>query len=46
VANLDALRTVPLACLDVQIGRLAARRHLDVKRALGHVLGWAELTSL
>jgi mRNA interferase MazF len=46
VANLDALRTVPLACLEAPIGRLAAGRHLDVKRALGHVLGWAELTSL
>lgn len=46
VANLDALRTVPLACLDRRIGRLAAGRHVEVKRALGHVLHWPELTGL
>jgi mRNA interferase MazF len=46
VANLDALRTVPCACLQSRIGRLAAARHVDVKRALGHVLHWAELTAL
>jgi mRNA interferase MazF len=46
VANLDALRTIPLACLHVPIGRVGARRHVEVKRALGHVLHWAELTGL
>jgi mRNA interferase MazF len=46
VANLDALRTVPLACLGAPIGRLAASRHVEVKRALGHVLHWPELTGL
>jgi mRNA interferase MazF len=46
VANLDALRTVPRACLGRRIGRLAANRHLEVKRALGHVLHWPELTGL
>lgn len=46
VANLDAARTVPLACLDRCIGRLAASRHVEVKRALGHVLHWPELTGL
>lgn len=46
VANLDALRTIPLDCLDVAIGRVATGRHVEVKRALGHVLQWAELTSL
>lgn len=46
VANLDALRTIPLACLEAPIGRVAAGRHVDVKRALGHVLHWAELTGL
>lgn len=46
VANLDALRTIPRASLIARIGRLAAWRHADVKRALGHVLHWPELTSL
>jgi mRNA interferase MazF len=46
VANLDALRTVPLACLGSHIGRLAANRHVEVKRAMGHVLHWPELTGL
>ena len=46
VANLDALRTVPRACLVRRIGRLAASRHVEVKRALGHVLHWPELTGL
>jgi mRNA interferase MazF len=46
VANLDALRTVPRACLGSRVGRIAAGRHVEVKRALGHVLHWAELTGL
>lgn len=46
VANVDALRTIPLACLDTPIGRIAARRQVEIKRALGHVLHWPELTSL
>jgi mRNA interferase MazF len=46
VANLDAIRTIPLECLTERIGVLPASRHLDVKRALGHVLHWPELTSL
>ena len=46
VANLDALRTVLRSQLDARIGRLAARRHVEVKRALGHVLHWPELTGL
>jgi len=46
VANLDALRTVPLSCLTVQLGRVALSRAVEVKRALGHVLHWPELTSL
>jgi mRNA interferase MazF len=46
VANLDALRTVPRACLALRAGCLAASRHVEVKRALGHVLHWAELTAL
>jgi mRNA interferase MazF len=46
VANLDALRTLPVACLDALIGRIGAARQVEVKRALGHVLHWAELTGL
>jgi len=46
VANLDALRTVPRPCFGKRIGRLPASRHVEVKRALGQVLGWPELTAL
>jgi len=45
-ANLDALRTLPTSCLREHIGQLAARRHVEVKRAMGHVLHWPELTAL
>lgn len=46
VANLDALRTLPAACLGSRIGRLSVRRHVEVKRALGQALHWPELTAL
>jgi mRNA interferase MazF len=46
VANLDALRTVPRESLRARVGRLGPQRHIEVKHALGHVLGWAELTAL
>lgn len=46
VANLDALRTVPRDCLTTRIGRLSAGRFVEVKRALGHVLHWPEVTTL
>ena len=46
VANLDALRTIPKHCLDERIGRLSSGRQVEVKRALGHVLHWPELTGL
>jgi mRNA interferase MazF len=46
VANLDALRTIPRSSLDSYIGRLVAGRHVEVKRALGHVLHWPELTAV
>jgi len=46
VANLDALRTLPHEGLRTRAGRLGASRHVEVKRALGHVLGWPELTGL
>jgi mRNA interferase MazF len=46
VANLDALRTIPRECIEAPVGKLSAKRHVEVKRALGHVLHWPELTSL
>jgi mRNA interferase MazF len=46
VANLDAMRTISRATLRERIGVLRASRHGDVKRALGHVLHWPELTAL
>jgi mRNA interferase MazF len=44
VANLDNLRSVPKPALDRRIGRLAAARVVELKRALGYALGWVELT--
>jgi mRNA interferase MazF len=46
VANLDAVRSLPIECLTERVGTLAGSRHVDVKRAIGHVLHWPELTSL
>lgn len=46
VANLDALRTVPRTSIVERAGMLHPRRHVEVKRALGHVLQWPELTAL
>ncbi len=46
VANLDAMRTIPRECLSLRIGALASSRHVEVKRALGHVLQWPELSGL
>jgi mRNA interferase MazF len=46
VANLDALRTLPRQSLRARAGRLAPHRHVEVERALGHVLGWPDLTAL
>ncbi len=46
IANLDTLRTVPRARLESPIGRLGVGRQVEVKRALGHVLHWPELTGL
>lgn len=46
VANLDAMRTIPRQWLESRIGRLKGRRHVETKRALGHVLHWPELTQL
>ncbi len=46
VANLDNVRSIPRESLQMPIGKLAVLRHAQVKRALGHVLHWPELTSL
>lgn len=46
VANLDTLRTVPRGALESRVGRLAVSRHAEVKRAMGHVLHWPELSGL
>jgi len=46
VANLDAMRTIPRASLVSRVGALSTSRHVDVKRALGHVLHWPELSGL
>ena len=43
VANLDNLRTIAKHKLAERISRLPARRVVEVKRAMGYVLGWAEL---
>ncbi|MBI2898400.1 MAG: type II toxin-antitoxin system PemK/MazF family toxin [Deltaproteobacteria bacterium] len=46
VANLDNLHVVALSRLSVRIGALGQRRRIEVKRALGYALGWAELEAL
>jgi len=46
VVNLDNLHVVPTACLGDRIGVVAPGREREVKRALGHALGWAELKVL
>ena len=46
VANLDCMRTIPRESLRVRAGRLGSSRAVEVKRALGHVLGWPELSGL
>ena len=46
VANLDNLRAVPKRTLHERAGRLSQRRIVEVQRALGHALGWPELSAL
>ena len=46
VANLDNVHVVPIGALDSRAGVLADARHVEVKRALGHALGWSELLEL
>lgn len=43
VANLDNIRTVHESYFEGRAGRLAQKRIPEVKRALGHALGWPEL---
>ncbi len=43
VANCDNIRTVARSVLTKRIGQLSPRRHGEIKRALGHALGWDEL---
>lgn len=43
VANCDNIRTVPRSAVTERIGQLAASRRPELKRALGHALGWDEL---
>ena len=46
VVNLDNVQAIPKRWLTDVAGRLAPSRHVEVKRALGHALGWIELTAL
>jgi len=46
LANLDNLRTAARQWLDTRAGALPPARHKEVKRALGHALGWDELIDL
>jgi mRNA interferase MazF len=46
VANFDNLRTVPVSALVQRMGGLPTARVAEVKRALGHAVGWIELTEL
>jgi mRNA interferase MazF len=46
VVNLDNVHVVPTQRLGSRLGVLAPAREREVKRALGHALGWAELRIL
>ncbi len=41
--NCDNLRTVSRSALTGKAGALPAARRLELKRAVGHALGWVEL---
>lgn len=43
VANCDNIRTISRSALVERIGRLAPARTPELKRAMGHALGWDEL---
>jgi len=44
VVNFDNLHTVAKRALTRRAGVLRSSRQVEVKRALGHALGWVELT--
>ncbi len=46
VANLDNVHVVPKSILGTRIGHVARPRHIEIRRALGHALGWPELQVL
>jgi mRNA-degrading endonuclease toxin of MazEF toxin-antitoxin module len=46
VANCDNIRTVPRSRLMNKAGSLSLPRRLEIKRAIGHALGWQELVEL
>ncbi len=46
VANCDNVRTVARSALVKRIGQLGQSRRDQVKRAMGHALGWDELISV
>jgi len=46
VVNLDNLHTVAKRRLTNRAGSLRSSREIEIKRALGHALGWIELSAL
>jgi len=46
VVNLDNLHTVAKGRLAKRAGSLRSTREIEIKRALGHALGWIELSAL
>jgi mRNA interferase MazF len=46
VANLDNIHVIPKSLVGSLLGVLAPHRERELKRALGHALGWPELQGL
>lgn len=46
VINLDNLHTVSKKQLAKRAGSLRPAREIEIKRSLGHALGWVELTAI
>lgn len=46
VANLDNLHTIAKKQLTKRVGALRPSREIEIKRALGHAVGWLELTTI
>jgi len=46
VVNLDNLHTIAKSQLTKRAGSLRSSRETEVKRSLGHALGWVELSTL